>query len=148
MMSFLNYLRATIQGDYLVTGLGTNWLIQLTKYNQWTSLTVGTAVKIFLDPVSFITCSSRNLIIAATLSPLSNTSISFSQRTRLQALPNSTTVKGFFTGCTPLEAFLQSTFECLYENECLQIWLKYFPELNQVCRESFNNCSFILFLFR
>ncbi|CAF1350011.1 unnamed protein product, partial [Adineta ricciae] len=139
MVSFLNYLRTTIQSDYLVTGLGTNWLIQLIKYNQWTSLTAGTAVKLFLNPVSFLTCSSRNLIIAATLSPLSNISISFSQRTRLQALPNSTIVKGFFTGCTPLEAFLQSTLECLYENECLQIWLKYFPELNQTNKNWINS---------
>ena len=42
-------------------------------------------------------------------------------------------INGFFSGCTPLDALLASTLECLYQSTCLQTWRQYFPGLNQVC---------------
>ena len=50
---------------------------------------------------------------------------------------NSTLVKGFFTGCLPFESLLQTTLDCLYEIDCLNLLNNNFPSLNQV--------SFIIF---
>jgi hypothetical protein len=50
---------------------------------------------------------------------------------------NSEVVNGFFGGCTPLEALLPSTLDCLYDIECLQLLIKYFPALSQVCMTLF-----------
>ncbi len=50
---------------------------------------------------------------------------------------NSEVVNGFFGGCTPLEALLPSTLDCLYDTECLQLLIKYFPALSQVCMTLF-----------
>ena len=45
----------------------------------------------------------------------------------------SATVDGFFGGCTPLDALLASTLDCLYNIDCLNLFVDYFPLLNQVC---------------
>lgn len=132
--SFLNYLRATIQGNYLVTGLGTNWLTEIVYLDGIIEGTAGKSVVYPTFPLYYLFCSSSSLLIAATLPPLSSSSISYSRRIQMKALPNSTIVKGFYTGCTPLEALLQSTLDCLYETECLLFLTNYFPDLNQVCR--------------
>jgi hypothetical protein len=43
------------------------------------------------------------------------------------------TVHGFFGGCTALDAVLNSTFDCLYDMRCLETFTSYFPNLTQVC---------------
>jgi hypothetical protein len=43
------------------------------------------------------------------------------------------TVHGFFGGCTALAAVLNSTFDCLYDMGCLETFTIYFPNLTQVC---------------
>ncbi|CAF1199869.1 unnamed protein product [Adineta ricciae] len=43
----------------------------------------------------------------------------------------SSMVNGFFGGCTPLDAILASTFDCLYNTTCLEVFANYFPDLNQ-----------------
>ena len=53
---------------------------------------------------------------------------------------NSTgSVDGFFTECTPTEAILNSTLDCLYNMSCLQLLFDHFPFLDRVsvCRSSF-----------
>lgn len=145
--SFLNYLRTTIQGNYLVTGLGTNWLVEIVYFNETTDTTVGTSVKYYTPPFGSLSCSSTNVFIAASLPPLSNLSINYVRRANMRAWPNSTIVAGFFTGCTPAEALLRSTLDCLYEMDCLQLLSRYFPKLNQVCTRSFNH-SHTLFVSR
>ncbi|CAF4237519.1 unnamed protein product, partial [Adineta steineri] len=42
----------------------------------------------------------------------------------------SSMIDGFFGGCTPLDAVLASTFDCLYNQSCLEILVDYFPQLN------------------
>ncbi|CAF1152034.1 unnamed protein product [Adineta steineri] len=39
---------------------------------------------------------------------------------------------GFFGGCSPLDALLASTLDCLFNISCLQLLRNYFPALNQV----------------
>ena len=49
------------------------------------------------------------------------------------SLNASAVVNGFFGSCTPLDALLASTFDCLYNDTCLQIYSQYFPAFNRVC---------------
>jgi hypothetical protein len=46
--------------------------------------------------------------------------------------PNSIVVKGFYGECTPLEALLHSTLDCLYDIQCLELLIDYFPALKKV----------------
>ncbi|UJR19904.1 hypothetical protein I4U23_023036 [Adineta vaga] len=55
--------------------------------------------------------------------------------------PNTTLIKGFYGACTPIEAILASTFDCLYDIECLTLLSEYFPNLNQT---SFNWSNVVL----
>ncbi|CAF1303717.1 unnamed protein product [Adineta steineri] len=43
------------------------------------------------------------------------------------------TVNGFTGGLLPMESLLISTLDCLYDVECLQLFVKSFPALNKVC---------------
>jgi len=43
------------------------------------------------------------------------------------------TVDGFFGGCTALGAVLASTLDCLYKIPCLETFTNYFPGLSHVC---------------
>jgi hypothetical protein len=45
---------------------------------------------------------------------------------------NATLVDGFFSGCTASKALLQSTLDCLYNIQCIELLINYFPALNQV----------------
>jgi hypothetical protein len=53
-----------------------------------------------------------------------------------------------FAACTPLEALLESTLDCLYDIQCLQLLTDYFPDLEPVCivvcNHSLLRCSFHL----
>ena len=50
-------------------------------------------------------------------------------------------VKGFFAACTPLEALLKSTLDCLYDIHCLKLLPEYFPSMNQTY---FNLSDYVL----
>ncbi|CAF3993155.1 unnamed protein product, partial [Adineta steineri] len=50
----------------------------------------------------------------------------------IDALNASANVSGFFEGCYPLVALLESTLDCLYNDSCLEVLPNYFPALNQV----------------
>ncbi|CAF1147349.1 unnamed protein product [Adineta steineri] len=132
MMTFVNYIRTTIQGNYLVSALGTNWIIT-TYYNLSGYYYIsGVQVDQPASGFSSIFCSRTVILIAATLSESSNESISFYNLEEMNLMDNSTIVNGFLVGCTPLEAIFQSTLDCLYELECLQLLFDYFPNLNQL----------------
>jgi hypothetical protein len=45
---------------------------------------------------------------------------------------SSGSVDGFFGDCTPVDAVLSSTLDCLYDSSCLQLLFDYFPSLHQV----------------
>ena len=47
--------------------------------------------------------------------------------------PNaSAMIDGFFGGCTPLNALLETTFDCLHNINCLKQFRDYFPNVNRV----------------
>ncbi|CAF1506653.1 unnamed protein product, partial [Adineta steineri] len=132
MIMFLEYFRSTIRGNYLISALNTNLIVTLKPHfiaDQYLYI-YSTAY----TPASGNTsnCGEHNPIITATLNPVINESEPVFQRFNFEYLPNSTIVNGFFAGCTPLEALLQSTFDCLYEIKCLELLLDYFPRLNHL----------------
>ena len=134
--SFLNYLRITTQANYLVSALNTNFLVGATTgidielvgamvtYGQWS--TIG------LNLSSYMPCATDN----------PKSSVGFLQ----MAVPvnlgahyqweepqsDSPIVNGFYAGCTPFEALLSSTLDCLYDIVCLRLLNEQFPGLQQV----------------
>ncbi|CAF1633955.1 unnamed protein product [Adineta ricciae] len=50
----------------------------------------------------------------------------------MEPMNNSIIVKGFYIGCYPVEAILQSTLDCLYDIDCLQLLTNYFPKLQHI----------------
>jgi hypothetical protein len=102
------------------------------------SLGVGQVVYDPLIPDGFIyekelLCSNGNPISPASFFSLLNNTF-FNDHIRwYKPNVNSTLVKGFFVGCNPLEGLLQSTLDCLYDIQCLQLLTEYFPNLKPVC---------------
>ncbi|CAF1305597.1 unnamed protein product [Adineta ricciae] len=139
IISFLNYWRTTIQRNFLVSALGTNWQIY-----QWYTTNpptlAGTEATYFIESLLFSKkCGVDTFVLSAFLPSPSNDSEYVGQRWPF--LINYVSVHGFFAACTPLDALLQSTMDCLYESECMQWLLNYFPNLNQT---NFNWSSSIL----
>lgn len=56
-------------------------------------------------------------------------------------------VNRFFAACTPLEGLLQSTLDCLYDIQCINLLINYFPNINEVSIEIFYFFLYIVFVF-
>ena len=82
-------------------------------------------------------CGSQNPTTPTVFLPLLNTTKVYDHAVWTKPATNSTLVNGFFTGCTSLEALLVSTLACLYDNQCIQTLIAYFPALTQVCIAEF-----------
>lgn len=136
MISFLDYLKTTIKGNVLVSALGTNHMFSVLNVSANFDTVFSQGLH-FYNSDDFIAywCGGKNFIIATSFVSLSPDEVYYSGELYvwINLMPSDTTiVNGFFTGCTPLEAILESTLDCLYEIECLQLLLYYFPKLNQV----------------
>ncbi|CAF1563845.1 unnamed protein product [Adineta ricciae] len=131
MITFLNYLRNTIQTRYFISALNTN-LVFSTQFrtDHFTRLLAYHVTQSGNNKLQ--SCSKDRLFINATLSPKSHELINATRRSDLEPLPNSTIVNGFYAGCTPLEVLLSSTLHCLYQASCLQLLFDYFPLLQQI----------------
>ncbi|CAF1134851.1 unnamed protein product [Adineta ricciae] len=134
--SFLKYWRTTIQRNFLISALGTNWQI-LARYSESKPVLTGFSKVYYLLNSSAVVCGIDNPIIQTFLpSPLNYSKYLGQQWIRLS---DHTSVNGFFTGCTPFEALLQSTMDCLYDLECILWLLNYFPNLNHTNKFHWNN---------
>ncbi|CAF3904501.1 unnamed protein product [Adineta steineri] len=131
MITYLNYSRNTIQTNYLVSALNTNLIIK-TKRPLGFIDTDADQVSYSVDRGPNKLCSTERILVDAALSQVIYELIETIRRSKLNPMPNSTIVKGFFTGCTPLEALLKSTLDCLYQTECLQLLVDYFPIRQQI----------------
>ncbi|CAF1076407.1 unnamed protein product [Adineta ricciae] len=146
IISFLNYLRVYVRGNYVVSALNTNLIFgsyylnnQYTIHQLQTQFTEDTTI--FVTTPETLMCGTQN--------PVSPTS--FSSRSGVIGLfviagwsrppSNMIFVDGFFAGCTPLEALLPSTLDCLYDIKCIQILITYFLNLDKL---NFNWTSEIL----
>ena len=155
-ISFLNYLRIVTRANFFITALNTNALITLSN-SIFDYKLIG--LQVVYDPPTIansidaenLPCSIANPISpAGFFSFLNNTSI-FDRIYWYKPESNSTLVDGFFVGCTPLEALLRSTLDCLYDIQCLQLLPEYFPALKQVCitiTSLFFKYVFASFVFR
>ncbi|CAF4220742.1 unnamed protein product [Adineta steineri] len=133
IIMFLNYLRTTVRENYLVSALNTNFIIDIsTDFNTWFDTKVF-SVRCNFTSGDISSANRDNSASAATLNPLLNDSMTSERLRVFESMPNSTIVSGFFAACTPLEALLQSTLDCLYEIKCVQLLSDYFPALNHVC---------------
>ena len=134
-ISFLDYLKTTIRGNSVISALRSNYVFIVDGG--------GGAYSIYLfvffiggHPQEFKPCDAETLILPTALISLLPVEEYFDYGDFVQepVIPdNATIVQGFFSACIPLEAILESTLDCLYEIECIQLLLNYFPNLNQVC---------------
>ncbi|CAF1458002.1 unnamed protein product [Adineta ricciae] len=144
IISFLHYLKNTIQTHRFTSSLNTNSMI-LTRESEDDD--DDQFLKLESHDVSYDSnkghkiCSKYNSLINATVSSVNYETILPLVRTRMKPMVNSTIINGFYTGCTPLDAILHSTLDCLYDITCLQLLLKYFPNLKKI---NFNPNSSIL----
>jgi hypothetical protein len=139
IISFLNYIRATTQANFVVSALNTNFLIKFHDYDikkprlyreeiRYDKITVNGST----TNREYIGCSSSNPTTPAGFLNISNDS-RYDQRSKWSKPgPNNLLVSGFFTGCTPLDAILQSSLDCLYTSECLQLLMNKFPAIKEV----------------
>ncbi|CAF1682640.1 unnamed protein product, partial [Adineta ricciae] len=132
MITFLNYLKNTNNKHYFVSALNTNLVVQTGYYEQNGDRYFKAREVKYDDAEDGMTCNEDSLITRVVLNPLPYQSIPYSIRHQIKSLPNSIIVNGFLTGCTPLEALLQSKLDCLYEVKCLQLLVNYFPKLTEV----------------
>ena len=132
MISFMNYWRTTIQRNFLVSALGTNWEIYQWYTTSPPTLAGSEAIYFIESLLLSKKCGVDSFVVPAFLPSPSNDSEYVGQRWSF--MNNYVSVHGFFAACTPLDALLQSTMDCLYESECMQWLLNYFPNLNQVRR--------------
>ena len=77
-------------------------------------------------------CGKGNPISATGFFSISNISHYSSHDEWSITESNTPLIKGFYGACTPVEAILSSTLDCLYDTKCLELLSDYFPELNQV----------------
>ncbi|CAF1384021.1 unnamed protein product [Adineta ricciae] len=135
--SFLSYVKITSQTNFFVSALNTNIVVAVN--------TIGSEYEAYLIPTiytndyydkntinyEYVSCANANPFTTTGFLVFPTGLDSY----RLIWTPpnsNSTLVKGFFAGCTPLEGLLRSTLDCLYDISCIDLLLNYFPNLHQI----------------
>ena len=135
--SYLNYLRIVARANYFVSALNTNFMLYIDQYGGNNYIYGGTVSYIPVpkrgeDKNLAMACDSTNPTTATGfLSELTyhNTYYHYWWD---EPPTNSSLVSGFFAACTPLEALLQSTLDCFYDADCLQLLSDQFSLVNRV----------------
>ncbi|UJR12400.1 hypothetical protein I4U23_016577 [Adineta vaga] len=140
MVSFVEYLRATMRANYLVSALNTNFLLTILgqgyDYKLY-STEIAYSNNFILDswdPES-MGCSNTNPTTRAGFFEIFSPSAYFPRYEWSQPESSSVLVDGFFTGCIPLDALLCSTLDCLYSRRCLQLLANKFPGIARMHTE-------------
>lgn len=140
IVSFLNYVRTNIRTNYFISALGTNAKIYADSNREQffvATYQIDSIMDIIGSTVTVIdsnfNCDRENPIrVAGFFYPSFNMmNMDITIRSKLKS--DSVLVNGFFAACTPFEALLRSTLDCLYDIKCLNLLSDYFPNLNQVC---------------
>ncbi|CAF1440027.1 unnamed protein product [Adineta steineri] len=136
IMLLVNYLRTTIRANHLVSSLNTNFIIQLSSSERG-YLFFRRKVHIAHSIASTLKPTTMDCSIGNPIAPISFFSDSKREPNPYHLpsyflVPNATLVSGFFAGCTPFEALLQSTLDCLYSIDCLELLMFYFPNITQI----------------
>ena len=154
MIGFLNYLRIITEANYFISALNTNAVMYSawsSSYQQWNLFGFWNTY----DPAGYngniagenLKCNQESPIDSAGFISVATSSYYQNHTRWYKTTSNSTIVTGFFVACTPLEALLQSTLDCLRSISCLQLLTEYFPLLNQVCLIFIYSLFYIIFLF-
>ncbi|UJR18428.1 hypothetical protein I4U23_005333 [Adineta vaga] len=134
---FLNYLRTTIQANVLISALNTNLLFMLDKYivgdTKFHSNEISYTEKKFDGSTTevILGCSNSNPTSLVGFLSIFNDSQYKIRQKWTKPSSNESLVNGFYTACTPLEAILQSTLDCLYDMKCLELLSIKFPNINR-----------------
>jgi len=136
MSTFITYFRVVTQANNFVTGLNTNVLAMVYSSEEYMAIVLQFLV--YRKDKVRMSCGWTPSISPTAIYPNEDSvwTEPYSDGYTEWIDPNinsSTIINGFYTGCTPFEALLQSTLDCLYEIECLQILNDYFPSVNHVC---------------
>ena len=137
IISILNYLKIITQANFFVSALNTNLIISV--YNSGSGYRIYLLPIVFSDNYNDYYGSDYHSVLCVNANPRSQTGF-FSHKgsgTSYQSIwtppeSNSTLANGFFAGCTPFAGILYSTLDCLYDIKCIDLWSKYFPDLNRV----------------
>ncbi|UJR38846.1 hypothetical protein I4U23_031511, partial [Adineta vaga] len=137
MISFLNYLRIIIQRNFFISALNTNYLFTVTNTlsdPKFSSTTTLYSPNIDTTPTqsTSMSCSNTNPITTVGFKLYSNWASYYLFAQWAKPNINDLIVDGFYTGCTPLEALLQSTLDCLYSYQCIQLLIEKFPNIIQM----------------
>ena len=97
----LQIVRDTTHGNALFNTFTTNWFFEKSPIGAHT-------LPILSRPVDF---SDEDCSCATTSSCMQKTYFNWSTYERI--------IDGVITGCSPLESFLRSTLECIYDQDCL-----------------------------
>ncbi|CAF0953174.1 unnamed protein product [Adineta ricciae] len=137
IVSFVNYVRVYVRGNFIVSSLNTNLMLstyltgtQYLIYQLQTQFTPDSSI--FTTTTSSLMCSSQNPTTPTGFFPNLATTAAFTRAGWTVPAANSTLVNGFFTGCTSFEALLAGTLDCLYDRQCIQLLVRYFPALTQL----------------
>ncbi|UJR29659.1 hypothetical protein I4U23_017207 [Adineta vaga] len=140
IISFLNYIRVYVRANVIISALNTNIMFstyvpyvqyQITQYIYLSiTSTVYSDMSIYSSSVDTMMCGSQNPITPTGFFPERNTTKIFERTAWANPARNSTLVNGFFTACTSLEALLPSQFDCLYNIQCIQLFINHFPSLD------------------
>ncbi|CAF4033211.1 unnamed protein product [Adineta steineri] len=136
--SFLQLIQMTYHSNTLVSAFGTNAVVEIGSYAVYTTSTyqinpndtgniesnaLSCTEKIMVAPAVFYTQPLDTTVFDHQFWPIYIDPTSYSLI--------SASVDGFFGGCFPLDSVLNSTLDCLYNFQCLEILFDYFPALNQ-----------------
>jgi hypothetical protein len=108
----LNMIRSTTQANVLYSGKQTNYDLLLRYYKPVTNKNT----QIEVNPRWYDNCSCDYTITCAYETPMY----------RFENQPATFRVPGFYTGCYIIEAVLQSTLECFYNQTCITEIQSYF----------------------
>ncbi|CAF1281864.1 unnamed protein product [Adineta steineri] len=139
LTSFLRFVQMIYRSNTLVSALGTNAVAQIGLGTVLFSPTYYVYPYIFyVDPSYALSCTEKIMVTPAVFyaQPL-DTSISDHTYWPTYHFVSSysiisASVDGFFGGCFPLDSILNSTLDCLYNFQCVELLFDYFPALNQV----------------
>ncbi|UJR17625.1 hypothetical protein I4U23_004521 [Adineta vaga] len=134
IISFLKYINTTNLANYLISALNTNALFKTEFRHNLIRITAKEICYYFYSMgfEDYVMCGDSNPTSESIfLSSLNDETFS-NRGAWTDAKPNSTFIRGFFAGCTPFQAVLHSTFDCLYHVECIELLVKYFPKLTEI----------------
>ncbi|CAF0945400.1 unnamed protein product [Adineta steineri] len=145
----LDFLHVTTQSIFFISALKTNFAvyIRLTALFASTGEFYVTPTYYSPDPNDFniSAVQSSSCELTSSVTPAGFFSLTLTDNTFPNAfiyeiwpyfspahknITISSMIDGFFGGCTPLDAVLASTFDCLYNQSCLEMLVDYFPQLS------------------